>query len=411
MLINYQFQKSVWAVGQGGFSSGVLRGSDGEVVYSYVYDCGSNQLNPLRREIALAKTCCDKISTVFLSHLDADHVNGFDTLCQAFDQRIDEVVLPYLDQVTRYYLVSQAMVDGSASGLFLDFVIEPQAWIRARLPNALITFLGSEENDGGNGEGAGLPPPDRPLEQSSGRQPVIGDSRSASKVGQFFGVQSGTSSSHSQHSWVAYRPSLTVIGESPLQLLAHLPPRNAVQLKAFSKALEDAGFDVLDEARLRNVLQDQKERVKLRDCYLELAVDHNIVSMHLIVKSLVSVWNQVHPSSQFGRRTHRDKNGFGFLFSGDAKLKSSKYFKYWEKSYKDYLSSVTVFSLPHHGSTLSFNHKLLAALPNASFIAQSGENSHEHPGLHVRAAIELAKRAFHQVDEDEEERLTYSFSC
>lgn len=411
MSIKYQFQKSVWAVGQGGFSSGVLRGPDGEVAYSYVYDCGSDQLSALRREIALAKTCCDKINTVFLSHLDADHVNGFDILCQAFDQRIDEVVLPYLDQVSRYYLVSQAMVDGSASGLFLDFVIDPVKWISARLPNALITFLGSENNDGGNGEGAGLPSPDRPLEQSSERQRSKGDSQAAFKVGQFLGMQSGTSSTHMQYSWVAYRPSSTVIGESPLQLLAHLPPRNAKQLKAFTLALTDAGFNKLDETELRNILQDQEDRVKLRDCYLELAGDHNILSMHLFVKSLAPVWHCIESNIDFGWETHIYRNDFGFLFSGDAMLKTNKYFEYWKRSYKDYLPSVTVFSLPHHGSALSFNHKLLNIMPNALFIAQSGKNSHGHPNPHLVDTIKLAYRDFHKVDECVRHRLICSFRC
>lgn len=96
--MSYLFRKTVWAVGQGGFSMGTLyeASTPQRRLYTYVYDCGSNQLTDLRREIESAQLHFDidevrKIDTLFISHLDSDHVNGIDMLCQSFDFRIDRL--------------------------------------------------------------------------------------------------------------------------------------------------------------------------------------------------------------------------------------------------------------------------------------------------------------------------------
>ena len=64
-------------------------GSSVKRLYTYVYDCGSDQLNALRSELDAAHSHFPEggdawIDTVFISHLDADHVNGFDSLCETF---------------------------------------------------------------------------------------------------------------------------------------------------------------------------------------------------------------------------------------------------------------------------------------------------------------------------------------
>lgn len=68
------FHKRLFPVGQGGFSLGGLRGRDGSLLYSYVYDCGSDQLNALRREMDVAKSLFNidekYIDVVYISHLD-----------------------------------------------------------------------------------------------------------------------------------------------------------------------------------------------------------------------------------------------------------------------------------------------------------------------------------------------------
>jgi phosphoribosyl 1,2-cyclic phosphodiesterase len=70
-----------WPVGQGGFATGEVT-FYGELTstLSYIYDCGSDSLAPLREAIYDFLVDWEEIDIAFLSHLDSDHVNGIDTL-------------------------------------------------------------------------------------------------------------------------------------------------------------------------------------------------------------------------------------------------------------------------------------------------------------------------------------------
>lgn len=391
----FQFTKSVWAVGQGGFASGVLKDDKQQLLFSYVYDCGSDQSRELVREIDFARQQCDELSVVFLSHLDTDHVNGFDRLCGAFNDRINEVVLPYLDNVSRYYMVARELGNKAPSFQLLEFLVDPEVWIRRRLPNASITYLGRPA-DGDELEGGGLPDPQRNESQGSRVDEITSTGRST-------GPQTVGDSDLIQYQWVSYVPTGIASRATPIQIIASTPPRSNARLDAFKSSLKKAGFSRMGKAILRAVLRDSVRRAKLRECYLELASDHNIVSIHLLVRTTVpvKVLRSSHPYYTYSR----EEKNLSVLFSGDAMLGTQKYFKHWQATYKKFLDEFTIFSLPHHGSQASFNPLLINAMPNALFIAQAGRNSYGHPHDDVIDAIEMVHRDFHKVDEDRNSRI------
>lgn len=76
-------------------------------MYNYVYDCGSIDLSELDRELAQVEELLMKdnllINTVFISHLDADHINGFNKLCKIVNGNIKNIILPYIDIVKNSY--------------------------------------------------------------------------------------------------------------------------------------------------------------------------------------------------------------------------------------------------------------------------------------------------------------------
>ncbi|RAK18960.1 metallo-beta-lactamase superfamily protein [Salipiger aestuarii] len=81
------------AVGQGGLHCGEL--TLGHKPLRWVYDCGSNQADALKREVgSIARD--SEIDLLFLSHLDSDHVNGVDLLLSQV--KVREVILPYLNE-------------------------------------------------------------------------------------------------------------------------------------------------------------------------------------------------------------------------------------------------------------------------------------------------------------------------
>ncbi len=390
----FEFTKNVWAVGQGGFASGVLKDVNKQHVFSYVYDCGSDQTTVLGREIGHAHQQCDRLNTVFLSHLDSDHVNGFDRLCGAFKGQIDEVVLPYLDHVSKYYSVAKELATNAPSIQFLDYLVNPSDWTRSRLPNATITLLGSA--DVNELEGVNLPDP---LENRTNGDPGNG----AASIGRSTDLGVPGDADERYYQWVSFAPTSKSSLSTPIQIIASTPPRSNAQLAAFERSLNAAGFDNLSEAKLRAVLRDSIWTAKLRDCYLKLASDHNIVSIHLLVRTTMPT--RIHHCDNYQRHQMEYIKNISYLFSGDAKLSVELYFKHWKATFEKYLDEVSVFSLPHHGSLASFNAKLISVMPNALFIAQAGKNGHGHPDDDVTDSIKLANREFHQVAEHRSSRL------
>lgn len=233
-----RFEKTIWAVGQGGFSSGTLRDVETGTNFTYVYDCGSNQTRALDREIRTLRSTTDSIEVAFISHLDRDHVNGFDKLVELFDRRVDEIVLPYLDDISRFYVAAQAISQGTASGSFLNFVVDPTTWIRDRLPDARILFLGGASGDSSPPEGFVFgEPPDR----------GAGGIYSARTLGSPLMISGAEQAEHVE--WGAWQSGKSL--HPSLFLLATSHPRESIRLAAFKNALSNAGFGNLDSAELR----------------------------------------------------------------------------------------------------------------------------------------------------------------
>ena len=87
------FVEVQFPVGQGGFHMGWLREHrqllridpfQGTPPFAWAYDCGSDQLSALERQIKSIAGA--RINMLFLSHLDDDHVVGVDKLLLAADE-------------------------------------------------------------------------------------------------------------------------------------------------------------------------------------------------------------------------------------------------------------------------------------------------------------------------------------
>lgn len=134
-------------VGQGGLFSGTV--TSGAGLFRWVHDCGSNQHDPLGREIS-AVAAGGEIDLLFLSHLDSDHVSGVDRLLTQVAVR--EVVLPYLDETALILILTREADRGTLSGLFVDAVSDLAGWFGSRGVET-ITFVSGLDDDDDGGEG------------------------------------------------------------------------------------------------------------------------------------------------------------------------------------------------------------------------------------------------------------------
>lgn len=380
------FHKRLFPVGQGGFSLGGVRGGDGSLLYSYVYDCGSDQLNALRREIDVAKSLFNfdetHIDEVYISHLDSDHVNGFDHLCQLVDNKIRKVILPYLDIQDSYYLIASELCSNSTSGLFMEFLVDPVKWVKSRLPEAEISLLYPSDIDDN------FDPPDfnsENIKDSAVSLPIqISDPKGNIECNRWLINRIGDNKADTLMSFISW-----------------IPPRSRKKIEIFSKQLIENGFSELSKKKIIKILTNAVERKKLRECYLKLAGDHNVISINLLVvnnkNAEVRVFNKNYRErSDYGSyrqvRLDCDQGVVSLLLTGDSNLKTSLYYNKWTEFYSEVIKTVRVMTLPHHGSELNFNQKMIADFDNVLFIAQSDGHSHGHPSQSVIDAINSSYR-------------------
>lgn len=117
-------------VGQGFFHAGTV--SIGASTFNYVYDCGSEYPEPLKRAITnyIDELSGDTINALFVSHLDYDHVSGLDQLL--LFSKADVAVLPYLSPASRLIMVAKATDRGSLDSTYLNLLCDPTGWLVSR---------------------------------------------------------------------------------------------------------------------------------------------------------------------------------------------------------------------------------------------------------------------------------------
>ena len=381
-------------VGQGGLMSGLLEIPGGR--FHWVYDCGSNQTDALKREIAVA-AARGPVDFLFLSHLDSDHVNGIDRLLSA--TRVKEVVLPYLNDLDRLVAAAHDSATGSLSGTFLTFLGGIEAWFGERGVDR-ITFIEPRSDDDEGGEGPDLPEDGRgdgegeiKAQWSPSRKavPAIKGTKETIKAGPSI-LRLETSAclrlgaGAGFLNWIlvpyAHRPS-------DRMLLAF---RQAMFRKFGSKYI----------SRLHKIIGDKELLDKIRDCYDLIWSDHNLVSMALYAGPIrPGHWRghcKRHPR-QYWHYPY-DQNAVGWLGTGDMHLNVGRRRKAFLTHYRHLLGQVNVFGLPHHGSHRNFDSSLPSEIPNAThFVAAAGPNSYGHPDKGVIQMVQANGQDFVRISE------------
>lgn len=371
-------------VGQGGLLVGEAKVDSARL--SWVYDCGSNQLEPLRREIG--RIPADRpLDLLFLSHLDNDHVSGVDHLLLQVD--VEEVVLPYLSELERTLTTAEEMARGALSTSFLDFVNSPEGWLFDRGVRR-VTFIAPDPGDGDVGpdlpELPGPREPERKVEQFRAkwsRRPVQDSPRSTAGVVEAVRVfETGA--------------SLLLLGNGePLGaiLLPYVHPPSIERLDKFRREL-DKLFPDLTPIEIIDMARTRDGREKLRRCYDALWTDHNKVSLSLYMGA--------------GAR----EGGWAWLSTGDADLKAGSRRKAFLRFFARLRENVVALVMPHHGAALSFDPELVssAAFPKLLVgVVASGKNKWDHPNEEVVDAIKARNLEYRNVKEKPETAFKMSF--
>ncbi len=369
------------AVGQGGFLTGQL--GLGSSVFRWAYDCGSNQSDPLQREISVAAGE-GSIAVLFLSHLDSDHISGLDRLLAS--TTVVEVVLPYLEDSTVVLSICNDLDKGRLSGLFLDFADNPAAWLIGRGAQR-VTFVRIQPDGLTPEDGTPIPPETPPGAEG----PIVAKwSKPPVSVAKISGKEVQELQPGSMLFCVAQRRVLNWV----LVPYAHEP--TVQRASAFLKLLRQT-FGKRSLKSIAREARTEAGRTRLRACYDALWQNHNLVSMSLYAGPANSPHTVIYPNEgwSFAFRRH-----VGWLCTGDANLSGQRRRTALIEYYRHFLSQIGALVLPHHGSADSFHPHLLSSLPNVAVaIAAAGRNPYGHPHPGVRAAVNTVGLHFIQVKE------------
>ena len=397
-------------VGQGGFHTGWLYSSAAPVsigpliddpLLFWAYDCGSDQLSLLKHELLRVRGA--PIDVLFLSHLDDDHVAGVDTLLTTA-ARVDEVIVPYLDDDGWALHLAASASMGTLSGTFIDLAADPAGWFGRRGVRRL-TYVecSDDEDDAGPGpdpvEPSGIDPDLRgeskePLGrlkikwsrrprtlQSAGAQTARAETAVVER-----GVVVVLHGFGTTLNWVpspfAFRPERAKIAAFRAQLAAEFGPGMTATAYA-------------DQAR------SHSGRMKLRKCYDVVCKKDNLHSMTLYAGPAAALQGKLPNTAWHGHFSRRIVQA-GWLSTGDFDLSVKKRRDSLIRFFSRYAHLVGQLTLPHHGSEHSFHRAILTAYPDlASALAAVGANGHGHPSLTVQRTVSASSSlAFVRVDEN-----------
>jgi hypothetical protein len=381
-------------VGQGGMMSGLLEIPGGR--FHWVYDCGSNQMDSLNREIAAVAARGD-VDCLFVSHLDSDHVNGIDRLLAT--SRVKEVVLPYLNDLDRLIAVAHNATQGGLTGEFLTFLGDIPGWFGERGVERMTFIRPKSDDDGPDGSG-----PDIPRRGGEGIEGEI--TAKWSTPPQDPTVRQGKGITYPQGLMVQHLSSNsmlelgTALGMLDWILVPYAHRPSDARFEAFRRAMyKKFGSRYQSTKVLIRLLRDHEKLEELREAYELIWADPNLVSMALYAGPLSSDdWRGICISNPSNDRHLRYENVIGWLETGDAHLDIQLRQKAFLRHYLPLLDQVNVFGLPHHGSHRNFHPALLDAMPNLiQCVAAAGPNGYGHPHERVIDAVQSTGRQFVHV--------------
>ena len=378
------------AVGQGGLMSGLIETQKGGT-FHWVYDCGSNQGEARLREIQMVAS--NHVDVLFLSHLDADHINGIDELVT--NTTVAEVVLPYLNNMDRLIAAAHADSTGRLTGGFLTFLSNIEGWFIQRGVQK-VTYIDLSNNDDGGpfsdfGEIAPDDGDDGPIKPKWSDE--LGDGKTDDLKTPNVMSSSATLALSTQRGFLNW----------VLSPFAHGPSaKKRAVFKAEIESLIQSDEDIAD--LLKRFLSDNEVRENIRNAYDVIWSNHNLVSMALYTGPLRVNPRPIRFISHLGYTFHtrHPEPSCGWMGTGDMNLKGKRrknsFVNFYTRS--NFLDLTGVFQLPHHGSSRDIDCSILNKMTNLRICyAAAGQNSYGHPAKNVIQSVNSAQLHFHKVSD------------
>lgn len=376
--------RSFLPVGQGAFYLEQFKEANDKRI-NVIYDCGSlTSKKILESEIESNLDEHEEILFVFISHLDADHINGLEFLLEYCN--VKNLILPLTSKQDRYLLSLKYLCDSDEN--YIDdfsflFISDPYETLFRISDNTRIFGIRGYEN----------------YEQEV---PYYEDQRNFDRVTI---VRSGTNILNSVY-----------VKEGILSEYWEYIPFNfnfkerSIQ---FRKALT---YNLPKDVNIENIV-DLWERKSIQNAikkaYNEIDGNLNVNSMTLfsglrksaIYQTFVLPFNlfkcrlKYHCFEQFAFEIRKPN---GCLYTGDFDA-----YSHWNEMYEAYIhywEYIGCIQIPHHGSRYSYNHQFTSL--NSFFVISAGKNNrYRHPSGSVVKDLMFAKKYPFIVSEDRDREV------
>lgn len=350
-----QVIRTIHPVGQGAMYSERFLNKEGETNFLAVYDCGSDNLRKLEREISASFTKTDNIDLLFISHLDKEHINGIRKLKDAVNS-IKTVILPLIPASQKcIYLLMEDEISRR-------IILEPEKFFS----DSNIVKVKSVSESKGTSDSL-IYPLDDVQTLESGTIIRLND--------------------HSDPDW-CYIPYNYDESE---------------RLNDFDKKLSD---EDIEKSRLNDPDYIDQHKDRLKKIYKDVC-DGSVNNSSLVVYSggLCTEY-----SSKYIHNTIRNSrhSGEACLYLGDADMNQTQInAKTMVDDLKCNLNThmvnnhISTVQLPHHGSVKNFHNGLLSyGLASKLYFASFGQNNHHgHPSTLTAGLIAARNEIFCAVTE------------
>ena len=319
-------------IGQGAFYTERFY-SDGNNIANIVYDCGCGCKLPIRAKKLIKKSFQknDSITILFISHFDADHVNGISTLKDSVKE-ISYVILPELTKEEKIILAVSSVANGEDASV-KSLILDPQSFFGE---NTKVIFVSKIEV---NIDKA----PEKKLEELGSQ------------------MQSGTPIRCNDFNWM-YVP-----------FNYPMPSNDIDKLK---RIIEDEKIRIDDW----DDLFQQNKIARLRNIFKQYVEDINTASLVLF-----SGWNKSANRKCFCS-TKPFSNLIDYksacLYTGDVDLKKRDIRNELRFIDSTYIKDIGMIQVPHHGSLKSYNQSVLFGINpdcNLFFLSCGSNNKYGHP--------------------------------
>lgn len=327
-----------------------------------VYDCGSGTgVELVRQEIINNFRERERISAVFISHLDGDHINGLEFLLQYC--RVENVFFPLISAENRRLILLSQLVKG----------VKPPDFTYAFIQNPYQTLS---------------------RETSSPRFYQIGESRRRKgERDEFSGVDAQVVPSGANVAALILKESPPVPGRLWDRWL-YIPFnfRQEHRLRQLKAALEQELGAAAAGDRLLELWGAARDRDKIRKAYKQVEGSFNANSLTLFSGDAEARAVQVPYDAgrgPFGRPPYAKPSGC--LYTGDYNAAGKKEWAELRQAYEKYWRSIGCVQIPHHGSRHSYNQEF-SHLDSYFIISAGYGNSYRHPHGSVLKDLLIKRR-------------------